>query len=223
MMNNNDSESNTGLPHDLIMDDILTRVPIESVVRFTSVCKLWSKYLLNDKRFALLHQKNSPYSSPPGIINSKLDKNTYQYYISLFDFDKNQRNIIRFRPETDYYRLSYMKIKQSYNGLLLFHRCKYYYDYIVYNPITSRSINIRIPVVVGLWDCEFRLAYDPVGENYKAVCLGGHVDKNFCKILTLGEFGRDSWRNLVKPGFRFDKPYNSPGKEWFSQIVFHEC
>ncbi|XP_026451082.1 putative F-box protein At1g50870 [Papaver somniferum] len=203
-MNNNDSES---LPHDLIMYDILTRVPIESVVRFTCVCKLWSKTLLNDKRFALLHQKNSPYSSPPGIIDSKLDKNTCKYYISLFDVDKNKRKIIRFRPATNYYRLCYMEIKQHFNGLLLIHRRKYYHDYIVYNPITSRSVVLPLPVGGGLSDCELRLAYDPVGEKYKAVCFGGHAHENFCKILTLGEFGRHSWTNLVKPGFRFDKPY----------------
>ncbi|XP_026451080.1 uncharacterized protein LOC113351280 [Papaver somniferum] len=93
MVNNNDSESNTALPHDLIMDDILTGGPIESVVRFTCVCKLWSKYLLNDKRFALLHQKNSSYSSSPGIIGAKLDKSSCKYHLSLYDVDKNQRKI----------------------------------------------------------------------------------------------------------------------------------
>ncbi|XP_026428924.1 putative F-box protein At5g62660 [Papaver somniferum] len=213
-MNNNDSESlkeTPVLPHDIIIYDILTRLPLESVVRFTCVCKLWSKLLLNNKKFANLHQRrNSPSSSPPGIIDYKFDKNTRKCYLSLFDVDKSKRRIVRFKPETDY-RVDNMEIKQSFNGLLLFCRCvkrNSVYDYIVYNPITGRSVNLPVPDGIGLHNCEFCLGYDPVGENYKSVCFGNYDDKYFCKILTLGEFGRDSWRNLVKPGFGFNTPFS---------------
>ncbi|MCL7028389.1 hypothetical protein MKW94_005215 [Papaver nudicaule] len=214
---NDDFHSNSLvlLPHDIIIYDILTRLPLESLIRFKCVCKLWYNLLLNDSRFIKLRSlRNHPNSSPGFIWLSSnytedyddLDKSrgvTKCNGIVFYDIEKRLERFFHFRSDTGLVNKKFVTIQHSLNGFVLL-SCQENRNYChyVYNPVTGFSI--KVPVLGKISrrknGYNLHLAYDSVTEKYKVVCFCFGVLKKeyFFKIVTLG-VENDSWRDVDVP------------------------
>ncbi|XP_026390129.1 putative F-box protein At2g02030 [Papaver somniferum] len=214
---NGDSEgfSNTlpHLSHDIIINDILTRVPVDSLMRFRCVCKLWSNLIVNDLKFVSLHLSRT--YSDRGFIwlfysDNYLDRDNDTYFmrcngVVFYDIDRKEKKIFHFRPETGLVNKR-LFIRDSLNGLLLLSCVE---DGLVtnhvYNPITGYSVKLPILQDIACLrnSYEFlpQLAYDSIMKKYKVFCIyydTGRIQNGqyFFKILTLGTES-EPWRDVV--------------------------
>ncbi|KAI3973453.1 hypothetical protein MKW92_006364 [Papaver armeniacum] len=216
------------LPYDIIIYDILTRLPIDSLMRFKCVCKSWSNLTINDPEFINLHSRRQTYSNRGFIWLSEnyyslFEENYYSlsededdadddHYLAcdsnfnsivFFDFDKKEEKVFHFRAESGLFDKRLI-IQDSLNGLVLL-SCQHtkFRSYHVYNPITGYSykLPIRNAFVRGYGDnLDFHLVYDPDMEKYKVlcICLSLCPPRYSLKIITLGT-GNDSWREVDFP------------------------
>ncbi|KAI3945697.1 hypothetical protein MKW98_022971 [Papaver atlanticum] len=206
------SNSLPHLSHDIIIYGILTRVPIDSLMRFRCVCKSWSKLIISDSEFINLcrtysnrgliwisenyAENDDDLDREAGLVKSNV--------IVFYDIDKKEKKVFQFRPESGLVNKR-LRIRDSLNGLILLScREDEFETHHVYNPITGYSI--KLP---NLEDTapqrniyNVQLAYDSIMGKFKVLCLcfGDHEqrDNYFFKIVTLG-VESETWRDLVVP------------------------
>ncbi|KAI3895079.1 hypothetical protein MKX03_032743 [Papaver bracteatum] len=77
------------LPFHIVVYDILTRIPIDCLLSFRSVCKLWSSLILNDSDFIKLHSTRT-YASP-GFLDLSGNYPDSRFYVKGSD-DENSDN-----------------------------------------------------------------------------------------------------------------------------------
>ncbi|KAI3945696.1 hypothetical protein MKW98_022970 [Papaver atlanticum] len=179
---NGDSEgfSNTlpHLSHDIIINDILTRVPVDSLMRFRCLCKLWSNLIVNDSKFVSLH-----------LSRTYSDRGFIWHFYSDDDLD---------RDNDDYLMRSNVLLSCEEDEPVTNH---------VYNPVTGYSIKPPIhqdsALVRNCYEFIPWLAYDSITKKYKVFCIyfdNGRLQTQngqyFFKILTLGTES-EPWRDVV--------------------------
>ena len=69
------SKTMSDIPYDIAVE-VLSRLPVKSLLRFKSACKQWFS-LISDPKFAVLQYKHSAKNSPLKILTSN-------YYISPY-------------------------------------------------------------------------------------------------------------------------------------------
>ncbi|KAI3974650.1 hypothetical protein MKX01_029640 [Papaver californicum] len=207
------SNSIPHLYHDIIIYDILTRVPIDSLMRFRGVCKSWSNLIIRNSKFINLHSSRT-YSNR-GFIwlsenyteNDDLDTESVlvkSNVIVFYDIDKKEKKVFQFRPQTGLVNKR-LTIRDSLNGVMLLSFREDGLDtHHVYNPITGCSI--KLPNLEdtasqrNIYNAQ--LAYDSMMGKFKVLCLcfSDHKrrDDYFFKIVTLG-VESETWRDLVVP------------------------
>ncbi|XP_074283632.1 F-box/kelch-repeat protein At3g23880-like [Silene latifolia] len=79
-------EQQSYLFDDLITEEILTRLPIKSILQCKSVSKHWYSTLSSSK-FANAHVKKSPFSHLSAPVNTLFIKNRKNYYLFSYDDD----------------------------------------------------------------------------------------------------------------------------------------
>ncbi|KAL3628751.1 hypothetical protein CASFOL_027797 [Castilleja foliolosa] len=204
------------LPEDVIMYCILTRLPVKSILRCKSVCKLWLKFL-SSPEFIQLHQ--AQFSRVPKnqsfIIHrtksSWSDRNT----TSLFSIESGDKNpTILNHPLDGYYR----DIVGCCNGLVcLKPRASSLDRFVLWNPALKLFKNVFLnPPGVGE-RLSLGFGYDTEADDYKVVsivCLKNHrIMERLMKVMRLEvsmkvirvevySVNSDSW-TIIDPGFRF--------------------
>lgn len=209
------SNSLPHLSHDIVIYDILTRVPVDSLMRFRCLCKSWSNLIVNDSKFIGLHLSRS--YSDRGFIwlfhsDNNLDRDNDSCFmrsngVVFYDIDKKEKKVFHFRPETGLVNKR-LFIRDSLNGLLLLSCVE---DGLVtnhvYNPITGYSINLPIlqdiACLRNYYEFLPQLAYDSIMKKYKVFCIYYYTGRfqilngqYFFKILTLGTES-EPWRDVV--------------------------
>ncbi|XP_026450526.1 uncharacterized protein LOC113350602 [Papaver somniferum] len=167
MMSNSSSLS---LPHDTILYDILTRIPIDSLMKFR--CEEEEE---EEQQEQEQEEESIDYLDRP---DEKIDDNG----IVFFDLDKKEKKFFRFGKETGLVDKC-LKIQHSLNGLVLLSlHGEEIPSLHVYNPVTAYdSVMEKYKVVL-------------------CCCDGGNRIKEYsCRVITLGVEGGDSWRAVVFP------------------------
>ncbi|XP_074281647.1 F-box/kelch-repeat protein At3g23880-like [Silene latifolia] len=127
------------LSDDLIIEEILTRLPIKSILRFKSVSKQWYS-TLSSSDFANAHLIKSPFSHPSAPVNTLFITSGKNHYLFSYDDDDDQisgnfeDNLVKldvdFGVEKDHLRLT-----GCCNGLVCLTPASYEY-FIIWNPAT---------------------------------------------------------------------------------------
>ncbi|XP_026458563.1 putative F-box protein At1g47790 [Papaver somniferum] len=202
------------IPSDIIIYDILTRLPVESLVRFRCVCKNGSNLFFRDQLFVNLHsQRHKNSSSSSGLMELTDD------CLVFTDHNDKKKRVIM--PTIIGYdnTIAVESIQDSLNGLFILwcyshqnfppdlsrRRYDFNYTYYVHNPIINYLIMIPKPTEdVDSYD--FRLCYDPKLDKYKVVVCGVFKKLWEIKILTLGHGLREersdddyTWKDIVVP------------------------
>ncbi|XP_021759190.1 F-box/kelch-repeat protein At3g23880-like [Chenopodium quinoa] len=156
------------LPDFLILEEILPRLPVKSLIRFKSVSKCWLSSISFPK-FAKSHLKFSSSHSKFLILteNNREWKNEF----FLLDYNENNCNVNEFvqlvfdngcdDP------ITFMELVGSCHGLVCFYVRKDPKFFFVWNPATRCSRKIMIPVAHDKamhYGCEFY--YDPSHDEY---------------------------------------------------------
>jgi len=198
------------LPEELIINEILLRLPVRSLLQFKCVCKSWNT-LISDPQFAKTHQKAStanPLLVTSVIHSGKCEIISYPVKPPLENLSTPVESISIFGTRHEYH------IIDSFNGLLCLYDVSQY-NFTLWNP----SINLKSetsPTNV-LSDYEFMtyhgFGYDHVNDKYKVlVVMRNPAVVDHREIVTrIYTFGENSWRTVP----------NFPGKShvWSGKFV----
>lgn len=163
---------------DELLEGILLRLPIRSLIRFKFVSRRWLS-LISNPQFAVLHKDRNPTLKPAGGLflpctSSRSSPTKFDY----INFDVHSPtsppfSVLKFAKDPS---AGSIKILQSCNGLLLcssFRAQRPRQNYHVFNPTTKQLTTIPKPACRGTI-YGVSLAFDPTKSSaYKVVCVQG--------------------------------------------------
>lgn len=150
---------------EVIMVNILSRLPVKSLLRFRCVCKAWCT-LISHPQFVETHLRQQ-HKRPviglvvPHSVDDPLHKDDLAVDLELHLGIPNKRTTT---------------VLDSCNGLLCVVDCYYgFYSLkppqklILWNPSTRQCNHIPCPSFVGYQNCMYSFFYDPGSDDYKIV------------------------------------------------------
>ncbi|KNA16584.1 hypothetical protein SOVF_087520 [Spinacia oleracea] len=154
MMKNKSAKSETqfpNLPDHLIVEQILPRLPVKSLIRFKSVSKYWLSTISSHK-FAKLHLEFSS-SNTRSLILQELYKSgkSYGYYLS-FDECYNFKEFVKLEDKFPIFKLrncystpDSTYVVDSYNGIVCMYNDQL--RFYLWNPATNQCHNTYRPAL----------------------------------------------------------------------------
>lgn len=189
------------LPPELICE-ILSRLPIEAILRCKSVCKEWFR-LTEDPHFINLQRDRADNQLPRLILQSHYKVSLQN--LLLLDTERCSIRKIPFKkmqlPSSSKYRLNRFRLVCSCDGLLCIASSDNIDPVIILNPVTREKVILPSPERrIRPISNQIGFHFDPSSGKYKVVrecrkSIGYHEDVSF-EIITLGE---SSWRELSAP------------------------
>ncbi|CAA7052998.1 unnamed protein product [Microthlaspi erraticum] len=194
-------EMSGDLPRDLVVEEILTRVPAtDDLIEMGTTCKLWNHMFTRDGRFArkhtdkaakqflvLLLRRESTISRTIVDLDGKVASLEVKAEVSLVD------------PK---YPADQFDIKRVFHcdGLLL---CTSFDEsrFVVWNPFTGET-RWFLPSYRYIKDRHFALGYYKEGNHKSYKVLSFYP---YSKDFEMYEFGSDSWRvvdDIMAPGWK---------------------
>lgn len=171
------------LPFNIVID-ILTRLPLKSLLQFASVCKSW-RTLFSTREIA-------------AHFNQVSDK-TYKLMRNADDW-WNDSPIGRFKIPIELQSLEFMLL-EPVNGILciigpVFSHVTYVY---LWNPLTNEFKHLPRPMVqMGYVAVGFGFGFVPNNNDYKVVRVIQHERK--CDLrVEIYSLNRNSWRRVRYP------------------------
>ncbi|XP_074338118.1 F-box/kelch-repeat protein At3g06240-like [Apium graveolens] len=183
------------LPDEILRREILTRLPIKSVVRFKSVSKLWLS-LFSDPQFVKQHHTNLSTQNPNDYDNLIVDKGTKLVILSRYEETK------LLPIDKTFFLIG------SVNGLVCLRRGR---KFSLWNPAIHKSKEFTLPPhSSGDNGYNVGLGFDGVSNNFKVVVFGADLMSAivYCS-------GLDSWTDVSIP----DNVFSNFGFEESRQIA----
>ncbi|XP_058759180.1 F-box/kelch-repeat protein At3g06240-like [Vicia villosa] len=187
------------LPHELIIQ-ILLRLPVKSLIRFKSVCKLWFSLISHDPHFAnshfqlnaATHKRRILFISTSAPITRSIDLEA-----PLHDEPASTALSPNF-----IFSLSYLEIKGSCNGFIYLN---YFGNMCLWNP--STGIHVQIPLSPVNSSCFGYLdgfGYDHSTDDYLIVSMCynpalPHISSH----LQFFSFRANTWKKLEATYFPY--------------------
>ncbi|CAJ2638624.1 unnamed protein product [Trifolium pratense] len=199
------------LPFDLI-PEILSRLPVKSLLQFRCVCKSW-KSLISDSKFAKKHLTLSTMHT----LHCISYRHNVHVLLKSYSLDYVLTNITQTQfPSSD----SNVLLVGSCNGIIfLVSDGKDLVQLQLWNP-SIRKFKELPPIskphrFAGIYG----FGYDPISDNYKVVVVSsdltrGDFNKNELKVHTLGT---DSWKSVSE--FPFAIVYAQPLGQYVSGTI----
>jgi len=127
------------LPEDLVIWEILTRLPVKPLLRCRAVCRSWRRRLTSDAKFLLAHHRRQP--SLPLLTTTTWDTDTHERRIDALDHRTGERHPVARRTgpiaafENDHHVLA------SCDGLIILHE---YGGLEICNPATRQRAPLKL-------------------------------------------------------------------------------
>ncbi|XP_074283784.1 F-box/kelch-repeat protein At3g23880-like [Silene latifolia] len=124
----------------LIIENILLKLPVKSILRFKSVSKQWHS-ILSSSNFINAHFMKSPFSHPSAPVNTLFILSNNKYYLYSYDDDDQisgnfNNNLVRVDLELGVKKV-YTRLAGCCNGLICLTPEHGNY-FIIWNPATSK-------------------------------------------------------------------------------------
>ncbi|KAK9277865.1 hypothetical protein L1049_027422 [Liquidambar formosana] len=187
------------LPADII-SDILSRLPVGSILSCRSVCKTWYS-LSQGPQFVKLQLSRANDQVPRVILQPISVKAGTISSLYLLDIEGHKARVISEIPLEDVGARG-IRIMCSCNGLLCMASGLELNPVVIYNPVTKEYIVLpKSEQNFGLWGHQVGFGFNPVIKKYKVVRIyetytNGNIHNNRGDIITLGE---SSWRQIHVP------------------------
>ncbi|XP_074281643.1 F-box/kelch-repeat protein At3g23880-like [Silene latifolia] len=194
------------LSDDLIIQEILTRLPIKSILRFKSVSKQWYS-TLSSSDFVNAHLIKSPFSHPSAPVNTLFITSGKNHYLFSYDDDDDQisgnfeDNLVKLDVDFGVGK-DYLLLSGCCNGLVCLTTAWDEY-LIIWNPATRKlhkypsygylkRLDKAGPVIVS-----FGFGYASSVDDYKCVVIlpvvQGSTTSNIVHVFSLRE---NRWRKI---------------------------
>ncbi|XP_027119000.1 F-box/kelch-repeat protein At3g23880-like [Coffea arabica] len=188
------------LPQELIVD-ILTRLPVKSILRFRCVSKSWL-CLIASPHFIKSHLTISTKvnnHARHGLLLAPIDAPTELYTCSLYSVLYQRSPVsaekVQLPLQSKYPRLSFVG---CCNGLVCLSEGSH--DLILFNPSTRKSnVLPNSGIDVGKFKhMTYGFGYDEVHDDYKVVAIGYSCPygMNCQTIVNVYSLRTNSWRNI---------------------------
>ncbi|KAM7503247.1 hypothetical protein LguiB_002151 [Lonicera macranthoides] len=185
------------LPTEIWIEEILTRLPVKTLLRCTSVCKSWYS-LITSPNFITLHLNRTTSTNDNRLLIRSYNNRTdnYSVYTDNETFDKCEN--LNFPP---YSRTNRFKIVGTCNGLVcLADDAQLNTDLmILWNPPIRKFVRLPYPNfgynTHGAYLQSVGFGFNPVTNDYnvvRVVCL----KKVETEVVELYEHSTGSWRNV---------------------------
>ncbi|KAI9125688.1 hypothetical protein K1719_003106 [Acacia pycnantha] len=199
--------NNAYLSPDIIIN-ILKRLPVNSLIRFQCVCKIW-KNLLKDPFFISDHLHHSGHR--PSLLLHRPFLRNEQLHFRLLDCDSQLREIDP-SPFMDYLSssrivdyLSRLWIIGSSNGLLCLY-CRSSHDLLLWNPSIkevrkiSRNIDFESEFPIGFWP-NIGFGFSTIANDYKIIIIyvSGPLRNHYFKRVNRAELyslSKGLWKDV---------------------------
>ncbi|KAL2921847.1 hypothetical protein RDABS01_013338 [Bienertia sinuspersici] len=162
------------LPHDMIIYDIVTRLPIKSILKYKSVSKQWYNSL-SSSNFGNAHFKLSSLYHPFSTVYCVLIHSGNYYY--LYSLDENEepdhvypdyeKGLFKLDIDFDYSSNDEIFLIGSCNGLLCLYSLLGYL--IIWNPIIHEWAKFSYPLMKGFQNSTWGFGYVSSTDDYKVV------------------------------------------------------
>ncbi|CAK7327605.1 unnamed protein product [Dovyalis caffra] len=189
------------LPEELIQE-ILYKLPIKSLVQCTSLCKSWNS-LIKSRNFISKHlQRTISSTDHQSLFLLRLcsKQREEQYSLRFDDQDFNEHMQLHF-PFKSYE--SYFRIIGSCNGLIclanIFERITI--SFILWNPLLQKYVNVK-PRILGPVYSFIGFGYDSRANDYKLVRIVNFQKSKFLSKnapeMELYSLNEGSWRSITQ-------------------------
>nr|XP_004246931.1 putative F-box protein At3g16210 [Solanum lycopersicum] len=181
---------------DEIMMDILRRLPVQSLVRFKCVSKLW-KSLMNDPYFKRTHYIHNRDNQKVLFAERLLDKDeTYNFYTSSLSMVEDKQKLDGPTSCNPVDAILFC----SCDGLVLIRVCsrKFCEELLLWNPSTRESILLPRPEF-PLLNYVFGMEYDATSEGYKIVAVNLNGSKSINISVECLSRTSPCWRRIDYP------------------------
>ncbi|KAK8508722.1 hypothetical protein V6N13_090697 [Hibiscus sabdariffa] len=232
-------QNDHGVPHDLI-EDILVKLPVKSLVRFKYVSQQWFR-LITDPRFIDIHLSNQ-WEKGPGFVTASSSRSTRcgagsRSYMFLGSMVVNRDTYTI--PHSDIWLVSVPKdnrygMLNSCDGILCFHGR---FNIWLHNPATKEYR--FLPSGPWTWcSCRPHLGWgfgrDLVTKRYKIVRLCNpcpsetgqdHQHHGHCVVFTLDSNPNACWKTIGEVPYKIDvfsqSVYVNGAIYWFTNEFYH--
>ncbi|KAG8369028.1 hypothetical protein BUALT_Bualt15G0107600 [Buddleja alternifolia] len=196
----------SNVPDDII-ENILSRLPAQTVGQCQKVCKKWHM-LASSLHFIGLHQRNDV--KPLTLMHVGVD------HPRIFIIDGKIKKECKLRALKE---LKHAKFMGSCNGLVLFASAYYFFKFFVFNPLSPKRrmtiINAEDPTLFHgiphsfyFDSCGF--FFHPLAKEYRILsCLQSATHNKYYLYL----FGAKMWRKTVNPSFGYHPSQYSCGRK----------
>ncbi|KAM7497924.1 hypothetical protein LguiA_022338 [Lonicera macranthoides] len=198
------------LPTEICIEEILTRLPVKTLLRCTSVCKSWYS-LITSPNFISLHLNRTTSNQNNRLLVRSLDDvERYSVHTDNETFDMLERLNFPFHS-----RNSFFDIVGTCNGLVcLSDDARDYTDLtILWNPSIRKVLELPSPNVRfwshGPFHHTLGFGFNPVTNDYNVVRVM-YLQKSepvwgykFPPVVELYELSTGSWRGVSAGDFSF--------------------
>ncbi|KAF8414201.1 hypothetical protein HHK36_002201 [Tetracentron sinense] len=186
------------LPQDVIME-ILSRVPVKSLLRFRCVSKTWCSFVANPS-FAKKHLNQATQNNNPSLI--------FSHCFNLYSIDYEESDVAAVKldlPFTDF--IDRVELSGSCNGLVCISDHSRNEDIYLCNPSNREYMKLPVPcfdVPTNEHTCFTSLGfgYHPAMDDYKVIRIIYLYDKPLKNIdsyeceARIYSLGTNSWRKI---------------------------
>ncbi|KAH6827473.1 hypothetical protein C2S53_005270 [Perilla frutescens var. hirtella] len=169
------------VPSDLFQE-ILLRLPAESLLRFRAVCKSWRR-TIDDPSFIKSHTTNQQsYSCTQLLIRDSIFCRLFSLSLDSLSIDTAAADHIHGQQQRT---VDLTRIKNlvrsgvpflrdlpttSCHGLILIYHSNFFKTWVIWNPLTQEFIRLRDPDFgTGMPSLGVGIGYDYAGDDYKVV------------------------------------------------------
>ncbi|KAK2987802.1 hypothetical protein RJ640_024429 [Escallonia rubra] len=202
-------KSTCNLPHDVIVN-ILSRLPVKTLLRFRSVSKPW-RSLIRSPKFITTHLQTTvqnPSAAATSLILHSLHHKSEDHLLFLVSITPFRQELTKLDHPFPGVFLE-MEVVGSINGLVCLCRPRWGDGITIWNPATKQSKGVKLsgyaPNPVFNDRVSIGFCYDPVGDDYKVISiLNFKPETKVPARVEVYSCGAESWKKLdVKPPFTF--------------------
>ncbi|KAA8541108.1 hypothetical protein F0562_025071 [Nyssa sinensis] len=193
------TERTMHLPPEII-SNILSKLPIDSILRCKCVCKTWHS-ITQESSFVSMHLSISNKGNPLVILQAREREDGFARRLCLLDMESRK---VRYIPQIPFEdaELRDLRIMCSLNGMLCMAPKRAIHPVVIYNPITRKYIVLpESEINRRVISHQAGFGFDPLSKSYKVVRIydynnGGLHEVTKSEIITVGD---NSWREIRSP------------------------